>query len=252
MQISTRRANLPADMKQALHRLRLAAALSLVVAGNALSQDAPTGPYTLPELPYAYDALEPHIDTETMKIHHDRHHRAYVDNANRLLQGHDKLSALSAEELVGALEEVPESIRQGLRNNAGGHVNHSLFWIILSPEGGGAPTGKLAEDINKTFGSFDKFREAFSKEASTRFGSGWAWLVVNPDGTLAITSTANQDSPLMTGQIPVLGLDVWEHAYYLKYQNKRGGYIDSWWNVVNWPKVSELYTQALAKVGAAK
>ncbi len=198
--------------------------------------------YELPPLPYAKDALEPHIDATTMEIHHDRHHATYVNNLNAALEGHD-VGAKSVEELISDLNALPESIRTAVRNNGGGHANHSLFWQILSPNGGGAPTGEVAEAINAEFGSFDAFKEEFSNAAKGRFGSGWAWLVVK-DGKLAVTSTPNQDSPLMEGATPILGLDVWEHAYYLKYQNKRPEDIEAFWNVVNWEEVNKRYLAA--------
>ncbi|WP_067619468.1 superoxide dismutase [Alicyclobacillus acidiphilus] len=200
--------------------------------------------YQLPPLPYAFDALEPHIDALTMEIHHDRHHGTYVTNVNKALEGHPDLETKSAEELISNLDAVPENIRTAVRNNGGGHVNHSMFWNLLSPNGGGQPTGKLAEAINSTFGSFEKFKEQFAAAATGRFGSGWAWLVVD-GGKLAITSTPNQDNPLMEGKKPVLGLDVWEHAYYLKYQNKRPDYINAFWNVVNWDQANKNYEAAL-------
>lgn len=199
--------------------------------------------YQLPELPYAYDALEPHIDKETMNIHHTKHHNTYITNVNNALEGHDELAAKSVEELVANLDVVPENIRMAVRNNGGGHANHSLFWTILSPNGGGEPTGDLAAAINAKFGSFDTFKEQFAAAATTRFGSGWAWLVVT-GGELEVTSTPNQDSPLMEGKTPVLGLDVWEHAYYLNYQNRRPDYVSAFWNVVNWDEVSKLYAAA--------
>ncbi|MFD1673406.1 superoxide dismutase [Alicyclobacillus fodiniaquatilis] len=200
--------------------------------------------HELPALPYSFDALEPHIDALTMEIHHDRHHATYVNNLNNAIKGDAALEAKSIEALISDLNSVPENIRTAVRNNGGGHANHSLFWQILSPTGGGQPTGKLAEAINSTFGSFDKFKEAFAAAATTRFGSGWAWLVVD-GGKVAITSTPNQDNPLMEGKTPVLGLDVWEHAYYLKYQNKRPDYIGAFWNVVNWEEVNKRYEAAL-------
>ncbi|OUM86872.1 MAG: superoxide dismutase [Bacillus thermozeamaize] len=199
--------------------------------------------HELPALPYAFDALEPHIDAQTMEIHHGRHHATYVNNLNAALEGHPELQQKSVEELISDLNSIPESIRTAVRNNGGGHANHSLFWEIMSPQGGGAPTGALAEDINKTFGSFEKFKEEFTKAATGRFGSGWAWLVVD-GGKLAVMSTPNQDNPLMEGKTPILGLDVWEHAYYLKYQNRRPDYIAAWWNVVNWDAVNERYAKA--------
>lgn len=198
--------------------------------------------YKLPELPYAYDALEPHIDKETMTIHHTKHHNTYVTNLNKAIEG-SALAEKSVDELVADLNAVPEDIRTAGRNNGGGHANHSLFWTLLSPNGGGEPTGELAEEIKNTFGSFDQFKEKFAAAAVGRFGSGWAWLVVN-NGKLEITSTPNQDSPLSEGKTPVLGLDVWEHAYYLNYQNRRPDYISAFWNVVNWDEVARLYSEA--------
>lgn len=200
--------------------------------------------YELPALPYAFDALEPHIDALTMEIHHDRHHGTYVTKLNDAVKGNAELEQKSIEDLISNLDAVPENIRTVVRNNGGGHANHSLFWNLLSPNGGGEPTGKLAEAINSTFGSFDKFKEEFAAAAAGRFGSGWAWLVVD-GGKLAITSTPNQDNPLMEGKKPVLGLDVWEHAYYLKYQNKRPDYISAFWNVVNWDAANKQYEAAL-------
>ena len=199
--------------------------------------------FELPQLPYAYDALEPHIDKETMNIHHTKHHNTYVTNLNKALEGHEDLQNKSVEEIVANLDAVPEDIRTAVRNNGGGHANHSLFWQILSPNGGGQPTGELADAIASKFGSYDSFKEEFAKAATTRFGSGWAWLVVN-NGELEVTSTLNQDNPLSEGKTPILGLDVWEHAYYLNYQNRRPEYINSFWNVVNWDEVAKRYTAA--------
>lgn len=199
--------------------------------------------FQLPALPYANDALEPHIDAQTMEIHHDRHHNTYVTNLNAALENAPELQGKSLEDLIANLDAVPESIRTAVRNNGGGHANHSLFWEVIGPNGGGQPTGALADAINSELGGFDKFKEDFAKAATTRFGSGWAWLVVK-DGKLAITSTPNQDSPIMEGQTPLLGLDVWEHAYYLKYQNKRPDYISAFWNVVNWEEVGKRYDNA--------
>lgn len=199
--------------------------------------------FELPQLPYAYDALEPNIDKETMNIHHTKHHNTYVTNLNNALEGNEELLSKTVEEVISNLDAVPEAARTAVRNNGGGHANHSLFWQIISPNGGGAPTGELADAINSKFGSFDHFKEEFAKAATTRFGSGWAWLSVS-NGELEVTSTPNQDSPLMEGKTPILGLDVWEHAYYLKYQNRRPEYINSFWNVVNWDKVSNLYSAA--------
>ncbi|MFC7441184.1 superoxide dismutase [Laceyella putida] len=198
--------------------------------------------FELPALPYAFDALEPHIDAQTMEIHHDRHHATYVNNLNAALEGHE-VSAASVEELISDLNALPESIRTAVRNNGGGHANHTLFWEILSPNGGGEPTGEVGQAIADTFGSFDAFKQQFTDAAVKRFGSGWAWLVVK-NGKLEVTSTPNQDSPLMEGATPILGLDVWEHAYYLKYQNKRPAYIDAFWNVVNWEEVNKRYLAA--------
>lgn len=198
-------------------------------------------PYELPPLPYDYNALEPHIDEQTMRIHHDKHHAAYINNVNKALEGQTALASLSVEQLLASLDKVPENIRTVVNNNGGGHANHTLFWQIMSPQGGGEPTGALAQSISSTFGSFAAFKEQFSAAATGRFGSGWAWLVVDSAGKLSIMSTPNQDSPISQGLKPILGLDVWEHAYYLKYQNKRPDYIAAWWNVVNWSKVAELY-----------
>ena len=197
--------------------------------------------YEVPPLPYEYNALEPHIDEQTMRIHHDKHHAAYVTNVNNALANHPDLAALSVEELIGNLSRVPEDIRTAVRNNGGGHANHSLFWQIMSPNGGGQPGGALAEAINQTFGGFDAFKEQFAKAGATRFGSGWAWLSKDSSGALRVESTANQDSPLMEGRTPLLGVDVWEHAYYLKYQNRRPDYITAWWNTVNWDEVARRY-----------
>jgi len=207
--------------------------------------------FELPKLPYPSNALEPHIDAKTMEIHHDKHHNAYVTNANNALKDHPDLAKLDVNTLIADLGKVPDAIRGAVRNNAGGHSNHSFFWTILGPGKGGAPKGKLAEAINATWGSFDKFKEEFAKAAGTRFGSGWAWLVVTADKKLAIGSTANQDSPLMGKGVagfegkPVIGLDVWEHAYYLNYQNRRPDYVTAWWNVVNWDAAEKNYEAAL-------
>ncbi|MFC0299739.1 superoxide dismutase [Virgibacillus soli] len=199
--------------------------------------------FELPELPYAYDALEPTIDKETMNIHHTKHHNTYVTNLNAALEGHADLQNKSLEELISDLNALPEDIRTAVRNNGGGHANHSLFWKTLAPNAGGEPTGELADKIKEVFGSFDQFKETFEKAAATRFGSGWAWLVLN-NGKLEVISTANQDNPLMEGKTPLLGLDVWEHAYYLKYQNRRPEYASAFWNVVNWDEVSKNYNEA--------
>lgn len=200
--------------------------------------------HTLPALPYDKAALEPHIDATTMDIHHGRHHNAYITNLNNAIAGNAELEALAIEDLCKNINTIPESIRSAVRNNGGGHFNHSLFWTIMGPNAGGAPTGALADAIHVAFGSFDAFKEAFAKAGATRFGSGWAWLVVK-DGKVAVTSTANQDNPLMDGSgTPILGCDVWEHAYYLNYQNKRPDYINAWWNVVNWTAVADLFAKA--------
>ena len=200
-------------------------------------------PFTLPKLPYDYAALEPHFDARTMEIHHSKHHQAYITNANKALEGHQELRALSGAALLSRLDRVSEPLRTTLRNNVGGHVNHSFFWETLSPRGGGEPKGVLADAINEAFGSFAAFKGKFAEAATKRFGSGWAWLVVS-DRALKIVSTANQDSPLMEGATPVLGLDVWEHAYYLKYQNRRAEYIEAYWNVVDWSVATRHYEAA--------
>jgi len=199
--------------------------------------------YTLPDLPYAYDALEPYIDVETMHLHHDKHHNTYVTNLNAAVEKHPELAEKSVEELISSMSTVPEDIQTAVRNNGGGHANHSFFWEILAPNAGGEPTGDLKAAIDETFGSFDELKAEFKTAATGRFGSGWAWLVLD-NGTLKVTSTANQDSPLMEGQTPVLGLDVWEHAYYLKYKNVRPDYIEAFWNLVNWKKANEIFSAA--------
>ncbi|MBR7554368.1 superoxide dismutase [Allobacillus sp. GCM10007491] len=199
--------------------------------------------FELPELPYAYDALEPHIDKETMNIHHTKHHNTYVTKLNAALEGHSDLQDKSLDELLKDLNSLPSDIQTAVRNNGGGHANHSLFWKVLSPNGGGEPSGELADKINEKFGSFSAFQDEFANAATGRFGSGWAWLIVN-NGELEITSTPNQDTPVMDGKTPILGLDVWEHAYYLNYQNRRPDYIKAFWNVVNWDEVSKRYEDA--------
>lgn len=198
--------------------------------------------FKVPDLDYAFDALEPHIDAKTMEIHHDRHHAAYVEKLNAALEGHDELAKMDIVELITNLDKVPEDIRMAVRNNGGGHANHSFFWTILSPKGGGEPVGELAEAIKSEFGDFDKFKEEFKAAGVGRFGSGWAWLC-SKSGKLHVCSTPNQDSPVIEdkNQAPIIGLDVWEHAYYLKYQNKRPDYIDAWWNVVDWQKAEEYF-----------
>ncbi len=200
--------------------------------------------YELPPLPYAADALEPHIDKMTMEIHHGKHHNTYVTKLNGAVQGKPDLENKPVEELISDLKAIPEEIRTAVRNNGGGHANHSLFWKLLSPNGGGSPSGKLGEEISSTFGGFETFQQKFEEAALGRFGSGWAWLVVNHRGQLEIMSTPNQDSPLMEGLKPIFGVDVWEHAYYLKYQNRRGEYLKAIWNIVNWPEVEKQYQAA--------
>lgn len=200
--------------------------------------------FTLPPLPYPYEALEPNIDTDTMKIHHDKHHQAYVTNLNNALQAAPEFFDKTAEEIVADLNAVPEAIRMAVRNNAGGHVNHTFFWEIMTPGGSTTPTGALAEAINAKFGDLDSLKKAVNEAGTKRFGSGWAWLVLDANGELEVTSTPNQDSPISEGKTPLLGVDVWEHAYYLKYQNKRPDYLAAWWNTVNWDVVGKLYEDA--------
>lgn len=200
--------------------------------------------HELPPLPYAPDALEPHIDAQTMQIHHGKHHAAYVTNLNKALESASSLQNKSAEELIKDLNAVPEGIRTAVRNNGGGHVNHTMFWQIMGPNAGGEPTGALADAINAAFGSFSAFKEKFIAAGVGRFGSGWAWLVLDKDGKLAVSSTPNQDNPMMEGMAPVMGCDVWEHAYYLKYQNRRPDYLAAWWNVVNWAEIAKRYAAA--------
>lgn len=202
--------------------------------------------HQLPQLPYAHNALEPHIDAQTMEIHHGRHHNTYVTNLNVALDKHPELHDKSLEALIADLNAVPEDIRTAVRNNGGGHANHSFFWTTIGPNGGGQPSGALAAAIDSELGGFDKFKEAFAAAGTTRFGSGWAWLALSKDGQLKVYSLPNQDSPIMEGDTPLLGLDVWEHAYYLKYQNKRPDYIAAFWNVVNWEEVGKLYDAAKA------
>src|SRR5579871_3156531 len=197
--------------------------------------------FELPPLPYDYTALEPYIDEQTMHLHHDKHHQTYVTNLNNALQGQSQFENLAVEDLVRRINEVPENVRTAVRNNGGGHVNHSMFWHIMKPNGGGEPSGALAQAISEAFGSFDQFKAAFNDAGTKRFGSGWAWLILDSSGKLQVTSTANQDSPLMEGHFPVMGNDVWEHAYYLKYQNRRADYLAAWWNVVNWDEIAKRY-----------
>ena len=203
--------------------------------------------YELPPLPYPKDALEPHIDAQTMEIHHGKHHNAYVTNVNKAIAGKPELEKKSVEDLISNLNAVPEDIRTAVRNNGGGHANHSMFWKLMAPKGGGSPSGRLADDIKATFGSLETFKEKFEAAGAGRFGSGWAWLIVNKAGKLEIVSTASQDNPLMDGNRPVLGCDVWEHAYYLKYQNRRPDYLKAWWNVVNWAEAEKNYAAALKR-----
>lgn len=204
----------------------------------------PQGPFKLPPLPYSYNALEPHIDARTMQFHHDKHHAAYVNNLNAAVAKYPKLQSMSAEQLLRELNSLPEDIRTTVRNNGGGHVNHTMFWEIMGPQAGGAPTGAIAAAITSSFGSFEAFKQQFNEAGSKRFGSGWAWLVRDKSGKLAVTSTANQDSPLVEAAYPIMGNDVWEHAYYLTYQNRRADYLQAWWNVVNWDAINQRLAQA--------
>jgi Fe-Mn family superoxide dismutase len=212
-------------------------------SANQQNQEGET--FKLPPLPYAYNALEPHIDEATMRFHHDKHHAAYVKNLNDAVNKYPQLKGKSAEDLLRNLNSVPEDIRTTVRNNGGGHVNHTMFWEIMSPNSGGEPKGAIAKAISDTFGSFNAFKQQFNDAGSKRFGSGWAWLVRTKDGKLQVISTANQDSPLSEGSFPIMGNDVWEHAYYLKYQNKRADYLNAWWNVVNWNEVNKRYERAM-------
>ncbi len=199
--------------------------------------------FELPPLPYDYNALEPYIDTQTMQLHHDKHHQTYVTNLNNALKDHP-FASLQPEEILRRINEVPDAVRTAVRNSGGGHVNHTMFWQIMKPNGGGEPTGEIANAITSSFGSFDAFKTAFNDAATKQFGSGWAWVTLGQDGKLQISSSANQDSPLMNGAYPILGNDVWEHAYYLKYQNRRPEYLSNWWNVVNWDEINKRYAQA--------
>jgi len=212
-------------------------------AATAVPAGPDRAPFTLPKLAYAYDALEPHFDARTMEIHHSKHHQAYINNANTAIASQPSLQAMSAEDMVRNLGRLPEAVRTTLRNNVGGHLNHAIFWRVIGPRGGGAPAGAIGPAITKTFGSFDAFKTQFADAAMKRFGSGWAWLTVK-EGKLAIASTANQDSPLSDGATPLLGLDVWEHAYYLKYQNRRADFVTAFWNVVKWDEVAALHSAA--------
>ena len=200
--------------------------------------------FSLPDLPYDYDALEPSIDEQTMRVHHDKHHQGYTNKLNKAIEGHPDLESKSIADLLRTIDRVPEEIRTAVRNNGGGFANHSLFWQVMSPDGGGEPSGEVADAINEKFGSFEAFKDEFAGAGSGRFGSGWAWLVVDEHGELQVYNTLNQDSPYMQDHAPILGLDVWEHAYYLKYQNKRGDYISNWWKVVDWDRVNRLYQEA--------
>jgi Fe-Mn family superoxide dismutase len=201
-------------------------------------------PHSVPPLPYPFDALEPHIDARTMELHHDKHHQAYVKKLNGALEKHTQLADRPVEELLRDLSSVPEEIRTAVRNNGGGHVNHTMFWQLMKPQGGGDPSGPIAEAIQQTFGSFQSFKEAFNQAGATQFGSGWAWLVWSKAGRLEVMSTPNQDNPISAGHRPIMGNDVWEHAYYLKYQNRRPEYLEAWWNTVNWDAVNERFEQA--------
>ncbi len=237
----------PLNRRQVLSALGAGVATLALGSRSLVAAEKPAG-FVLPKLPYAFDALEPYIDARTMEIHHDRHHAAYVDNLNKALQGHTELLKMPIDQLMREIDKVPEKIRQPVINNGGGHANHTLFWEIMGPKAGGEPSGALATAIRDAFESFAKFQDKLTTAAMTRFGSGWAWLVVDGKGKLDVISSANQDSPLMKGQTPILGLDVWEHAYYLKYQNKRADYVKAWWNVVNWKHVADRYG-AVAKRG---
>ncbi len=199
--------------------------------------------FELPPLPYDYNALEPYIDTQTMQLHHDKHHQTYVTNLNNALKD-SEFASLQPEQVLQRLNEVPDAVRTAVRNNGGGHVNHTMFWQIMKPNGGGEPTGAIANAITSSFGSFDAFKTAFNDAGAKQFGSGWAWVTLGQDGKLQISSTPNQDSPLLNGAYPILGNDVWEHAYYLKYQNRRPEYLSNWWNVVNWDEINKRYAQA--------
>lgn len=202
-------------------------------------------PFQLPELKYSYNSLEPHIDAKTMEIHHTKHHAAYITNLNKALEKYPDLANKSVEDLIKDLKGIPEDIRIAIKNNGGGHLNHSMFWEIMSPKGGGNPVGNLAEEIAKTFTNFETFKKEFAKAAMGRFGSGWAWLILDTNKKLSIVSTANQDNPLTDGNMPIIGLDVWEHAYYLNYQNKRADYVTAWWNVVDWISIENSYKKVL-------
>ncbi|WP_448514465.1 superoxide dismutase [Parathermosynechococcus lividus] len=228
--------------RQTLRLFFSATTLTLLPTSPAWAQDSPE-PYTLPPLPYPYDALEPYIDAETMELHHDKHHAAYVKTLNRALAPYRQWQQLPIEDLLGHLGQLPTAIQTTVRNHGGGHANHSLFWQSMSPAGGGEPTGALADDIAATFGSFSEFQDQFQTAGLRQFGSGWVWLVLTPENRLKIYTTPNQDSPLMRGDIPLLGNDLWEHAYYLTYRNRRDQYLEAWWQVVNWPWLGDRYAQ---------
>jgi Fe-Mn family superoxide dismutase len=234
------------------HALKLAAFTTAFFSTSAKlvrleAQPAPaSGPYQLPPLPYAFDALEPHIDARTMEIHHGKHHAGYVANLNKAVEGHPRLARRSVEELIRGLRSIRGDVRTAIQNHGGGHYNHTLFWQMMTRDGGGAPKGELAAAIEKQFGSFDAFKSEFSKSAGSVFGSGWAWLTLDESKQLRVETTPNQNNPLSEGRVPLLGIDVWEHAYYLKYQNKRADYIAAWFNVVNWDFVAERFKQAAA------
>ena len=224
-------------------------AVALGVQGSSVGMSATLaqapsggGTFTVPPLPYAYNALEPHIDARTMQFHHDKHHATYVKNLNAALEKYPQLKGKSAEQLLREINSVPEDIRTMVRNNGGGHVNHTMFWNIMSSNGGGEPTGAIASAITQTFGSFEEFKKQFNSSGEKRFGSGWAWLVRTPDGKLEVTSTPNQDSPLIEGNYPIMGNDVWEHAYYLTYRNRRADYLNAWWNTVNWDEINKRFS----------
>ncbi len=228
-------------MRKFLNYLFIVCVCCSIVVMNV--RGAIAAPFTLPPLPYQYNALEPHIDTETMQLHHDKHHATYVTNLNKALAKYPDLQNKTLVELLQNIDQVPEDIRDTVRNNAGGHFNHTMYWTIMSPKGGGQPTGKLAEAINKSFGSFAGFQQAFEEAGAKRFGSGWVWLVQAPTGELKITTTPNQDAPFSEGKI-IMGNDVWEHAYYLKHRNRRPEYLKAWWNVANWPEINRRFTTA--------
>ena len=217
---------------------------AFVVSETSPVAQSQAGEFELPPLPYAYDALEPYIDAQTMTLHHDNHHASYVENLNEAIAQYPELQGKSVEELLREIDTVPEDIRSTVRRNGGGNANHTMFWEIMTPNGQGQPTGAIADAINTAFGDFETFQQDFNAAGEDRFGSGWAWLILNGDGMLKIVSTANQDSPFLAGDYPIMGNDVWEHAYYLKYQNRRGDYLDAWWNVVNWEEVNRRFEEA--------